>query len=216
MCYWSHGVLTFTENIRRITKYLEPLCALGLSAKIMDYNWSSSQLIAVMAQTVLSVPYEESFSELNGLAAKAPIISFHATPHLVAKVLTQAIETLAKMYLSPEFPSICGLRHNIETDLVEEWKRCIRPLLKCLNALETTTWGSHIARNAIQGLMQQFGDILSECWLTTAATAPLVPSVKADGCRPETENQEWDLETYPFLGLGDTDSFVTNDIWLAT
>ena len=170
--------------------------------------------MAEIARTVLSVPYEDSFSELSGLAANAPIISFHATPQLVTKVLTKAIETLSRIYLSPEFPNICGPRHSIDLDPVAEWMYCIRPLLKCLNALETTTWGSHTAHDAIQGLMQQFGDILSECWLTTTTTAQLESS-EADRHRSETESPQWDSEMYPFLGLGDGDSFVPNDIWLA-
>lgn len=52
----------------------------------------------------------------------------------------------------------------------EVWARQIDVLMKGLLSLDATVGGSQTAGVAFQSLMQEYGDIISECWTSDFAT----------------------------------------------
>jgi hypothetical protein len=114
-----------------------------------------------MVDCILTLPVDEAYTIQGELL---PITSYHVNTNLVVKALVTAVENIIDLQLS-QSPSLeSQLEDSMAGDGSDSWSHRIKVLMKCLVSLDTTVAGSHTARKALQELMSEHGDILSECW----------------------------------------------------
>ena len=152
-----------------------------LRSRIQHIRWTSAQSIAAIGvkgvlQSSKSPSIELSFnpdlacfsSPSRKEEATNPILSVHASSGLIVNALEKAVESLIAMQL-PQKTSMdslhgpfMGLGINDDPQLV--WSRNLRMLLECLVSLQSVPSTSQPATVAMQSLLYNHGDLLSECW----------------------------------------------------
>lgn len=151
--FWDLGVLVLAQHLKSVLNEADHSHE-QLISWTRTYQWQAALSVAQMVECVLSLPIEEAFKPQSGLSAEVPIFACHVTPSLVVAALQKAIE------------QIIGSQFASEEGLISDgvWDRHIRSLMKGLVSLEVTIGGSRTAGVALQSLMRNYGDILSECW----------------------------------------------------
>lgn len=125
------------------------------------YQEEAVSSVARTVERVLSLPTEELFNLENGLSAEVPILAYHITPSLTATTFQKTIENIISLHTCEE---------DAQQGAVSIWKQQIDIVMKGLCSLDVTIGGSQVASAAIQSLIRQHGDILSECWTSDFST----------------------------------------------
>jgi hypothetical protein len=153
MVFWDLGVLVLAQNLKSVLNEADHSRE-HLISRMRTYQWQAALSVAQTVECVLALPTEEGFKPQSGLSAEVPITASHVTPSLVVTALQKAVEQI----IDSQFSSDYGLIPD------GVWDRHIGFLMKGLISLEVTIGGSRTASVALQSLMRNYGDILSECW----------------------------------------------------
>lgn len=114
----------------------------------------------ITAQRIVDVSAMGEFKLINSVQAKLNLISHHANTSLVVLALVKGIEHTIDLNINvPNGPG-----DEVGSGFDPNWVASIKPLLSCLLTLDSTVSGAYTARPALQTLMQQYGDILMDCW----------------------------------------------------
>jgi len=157
--FWNLGILVFSETLSFALDGQSPVCDPTISSKMQGYQWSGASSIAAMVACILSLPPDEASSLQNGLTTDLPFASCHVNLSLVVTALVKAIEHIINLQIPPTVASEPRLDGDVHPAPCH-----LKSLMSCLVSLDTTVSGSHTARVAVKDMMQQYGDILSECW----------------------------------------------------
>jgi hypothetical protein len=162
--FWNLGIFLLNDVFQNACKYLNVSDEQQLAPIIRKYQQEAALCVAQTVECVLNLPVEEAFNLQNGLGAEVPITAYHVTPSIAVTALQKAIEGVIKLQL----------HSTHDADLFEgdcripmpdgSWNRQIDVLMKGLMSLDVTIGGSQTSSMALRLLMQQYGDILSECW----------------------------------------------------
>ena len=151
---------------------MDALSANTTESKVMQYRWTSVRTMAEVADRIARISPDKRFAEESGLSSDIPTTSYHATSDLIVEALQTGLGTLMTMHSSPDIFSGPRLAVDVGEEPFHLWCKCVRSLLWCLTSLQTTVWGSNTALAASQRLMQQYGDLLCECWSPEATATP--------------------------------------------
>lgn len=171
---WNLATLTFAEYLDGAKDVVPAPYMSGMSSQIMKYRWTGVQSIASMISGLGTLSSDEASIHETGISSDIPYFSCHITSHLVLQTLVKAIDSAVGLRSPGGFLHGPSLGFGIDTDPYVIWSGCVKSMLRSLISLEATVWGSHTAREALQGLMQRHGDILTECWSVD-------PCTKSDG-----------------------------------
>lgn len=127
---------------------------MGMIANMRTYQWQAASSMAQMIECVLELPAGEAFKEDSGLGADLPLTLSHVSPGIVVVALEKALQQIIDWRFSSEY----------ETVPEGTWELHVGTLMKGLVSMEVTIGGSRTAGAALQSLMREYGDILSECW----------------------------------------------------
>lgn len=103
-------------------------------------------------ERVLLIPTEGLFNLENSLSAEVPILTYHITPSLTATTFQKTIKNIISLHFTG------GMKIKVLT----VWHPQIYIVMNCLCSLDVIVGESQVASAAIQSLMRQHGDILSE------------------------------------------------------
>lgn len=119
--------------------------------------------VAQITKCVLDSPIEEGFNLRNGLAMEAPITAYHVTPSVMTTAIEKAVLYLVQVQVSKasEMTKSNTDSNSIKEDLPHRHIDC---LMKGLLSLEVTIGGSQEVGRVLKSLLQDYGDIISECW----------------------------------------------------
>lgn len=78
--------------------------------------------------------------------------------------LAKAMEHTIDLNMTREIDDTTMSDQSTTLDAPTEWIGSVKPLLICLINLKSTISGTYAAEPALQKLMQQYGDILMDCW----------------------------------------------------
>jgi len=132
-----------------------------VTSTIRSYQEEAVSSVSRTVERVLSLPTEELFNVENGLSAEVPILAYHITPSLTATTFQKTIENIVSLH---------SYQENANQGVDSIWHRQIDIVMKGLCSLDVIVGGSQVASAAIQSLMRQHGDILSECWTSDFST----------------------------------------------
>ncbi|KAE8415012.1 hypothetical protein BDV36DRAFT_298426 [Aspergillus pseudocaelatus] len=162
--FWNLGVFVLMESLNPTMKGLNPPCTHSVFSRLQTYTEEAALLVTRAAERVLSLPFEEIFNLQNGVSAEASVLSYHITPTLVAATFQKAVENILSMqlYAPCDVGTVEDRPLSLYTDL--NWKKHIDTILKALVSLDATIGGLQASSVAIQSLMRNHGDIISDCW----------------------------------------------------
>ncbi|KAE8392896.1 Alpha/beta hydrolase family-domain-containing protein [Aspergillus alliaceus] len=162
--FWNLGIFVLSQTLKPIITGLSPICSHDQISTLQAYNTEATYSVAQTVERVLSLPLEEIFNLHNGVSAESSILSYHITPSLMATTLKKAIENI----LDTQFYPLCSLDPTGYGFRIPDpdaaWKQQIDIIMKGLVSLEVTIGGLQDASVAIQELMRNHGDVISECW----------------------------------------------------
>lgn len=78
--------------------------------------------------------------------------------------LAKAMEHTIDLNMTRRMDDTTMFDQSTSLDAPTEWIESVKPLLICLITLKSTISGAYAAGPALQKLMQQYGDILMDCW----------------------------------------------------
>ncbi|KAJ5319899.1 hypothetical protein N7508_000182 [Penicillium antarcticum] len=164
--FWNLGIFLLDDVYKNACQYLNVADEQQFAPIIRTYQQEAALCVAQTVECVLKIPAEEAFNLQNGLGAEVPITAYHVTPSLAVTALQKAIEGVIQLQLHTNYDAGisegeggCGVVMPDGT-----WDRQIDVLMKGLMSLDVTIGGSQTSNMALRQLMQQYGDILSECW----------------------------------------------------
>ncbi|KAJ5753476.1 uncharacterized protein N7511_007629 [Penicillium nucicola] len=168
--FWSLGIFHLDDVFKNACQYINDSDEQRFVPIIQTYQQEAASFVAQTVECVLTLPMEEAFNLQNGLGAEVPITAYHVTPSLAVTALQKAIEGVIQqqIHLSQDadlFEQGCGMLIPDGT-----WDRQLDVLMKGLMSLDVTIGGSQTSSMALQLLMRQHGDILSECWTSSFET----------------------------------------------
>ena len=133
-------------------------------AKALLLQKSAVRAFFTTAKRIVDVSALGEFKLINSVQAKLQFISHHANTSLVVLALAKAIEHTIDLNLSTSLESPAPVSSLYGPLPSGDWVASIKPLLTCLLTVDSTVSGAFTARPALQRLMQQYGDILMDCW----------------------------------------------------
>lgn len=171
LLFWNLGHLCLVEQIHYVSHLLMPdLCGEMLS-KADSLQEAAVTSVLAIARRIVDVSANGEFKLINSIQAKLQFVSHHANTALVVMALVKAVEHTIDLNLSRQAGTSRPLVTST-TSAQSGWVSSIKPLLTCLVALDSTISGAFTARPALQGLMQQYGDILMDCWSVEESEQP--------------------------------------------
>ena len=153
MTFWDLGVLVFARDTKFTKCHADQLYE-HFNLQMQVYQWRAALSVAQSAECVLALPATDAFNPQSGLHSDTPLTAAHVTPGTIVLALQNAVEQIIDL-------QSCSA-YGLVPDGI--WNRHIGSLLKGLVSLGVTIGGSRTADIAIQSLMRDYGDILSECW----------------------------------------------------
>ena len=156
--------LLLVEQLHQAAGILPAMEQQAMIEKAQSYQQSAVTSLLVVAQRIADVSALGKFRLINSVQAKLHFISHHANTALVVLALSKAIEHTIDVHVSSAGQN--DLRTGTFPDAAanSDWIASMKPLLTCLLTLDSTVSGAITARPALQNLMQQYGDILMDCW----------------------------------------------------
>lgn len=156
--------LLLVEQLHQASSVLPVAEGQPMLEKAQSYQQDAVTSLLAIAQRIVDVSALGEFQLMNSVQAKMHFISHHANTALVVLALSKAIEHTIDLHVSSteqgpwSFTALSGPATN------SDWLSSMKPLLTCLLTLDSTVSGAITARPALQRLMQQYGDILMDCW----------------------------------------------------
>ncbi|OAL21175.1 hypothetical protein AYO22_08138 [Fonsecaea multimorphosa] len=164
LLFWSLGTLLLVEQLHRASSILPVAERQPLLDKALSYQRGAVTSLLTIAQRIVDVSAMGEFRLINSVQAKMHFISHHANTVLVVLALSKAIEHTIDLYVSTAQQGDLTSTTFPDMEPDSEWIANMKPLLTCLLTLDSTVSGAITARPALQRLMQQYGDILMDCW----------------------------------------------------
>ena len=159
--FWNMSVLCLVEHIHIASHDFTPLESTSLLHQGARLQRSAVTALLATAKRVVDVSTMRAFEATNSIQGKLQFFSHHANTSLVVVALAKAIEHTIDLNMTPYPEDLSASFPHGPTD----WVSSIQPLLTCLLTLGSTVSGKFTVTPALQKLMQQYGDILMECWV---------------------------------------------------
>ncbi|OAP60575.1 hypothetical protein AYL99_05577 [Fonsecaea erecta] len=156
--------LLLVEQLHRSSIMLPLAERQPLLDRALSYQREAVTSLLTIAQRIVDVSAMGEFRLINSVQAKMHFISHHANTVLVVLALSKAIEHTIDLYVSTGQQGDLASTTFSDMEPDSEWVASMKPLLTCLLTLDSTVSGAITARPALQKLMQQYGDILMDCW----------------------------------------------------
>jgi hypothetical protein len=171
LLFWNLGQLCLVEQIHYVSHLLVPDLCGDILSKADSLQEAAVASVLAIARRIVDVSANGEFKLINSVQAKLQFVSHHANTALVVMALVKAVEHTIDHNLSRQAGSNRKFPTST-TNAQSSWVSSIKPLLTCLVALDSTISGAFTARPALQGLMQQYGDILMDCWSSDDSEQP--------------------------------------------
>ena len=164
LLFWKMAKLLLVEQLHQASNVVSPLERQPLLDKAQFYQRDAVTSLQTIAQRIVDVSALGEFKLINSVQAKMHFISHHANTALVVLALSKAIEHTIDLHISDTAQHDLYLGPFSKASINSDWVASMKPLLTCLLTLDSTVSGAITARPALQKLMQQYGDILMDCW----------------------------------------------------
>ncbi|KIW13291.1 hypothetical protein PV08_08479 [Exophiala spinifera] len=173
LLFWNLARFQLVEQLHIATDVLpaDETCSILEQAQALQA--SAVQSAAATARRIADISATGQFRLLNSTQARLQFVCHHANTSLVVLSLVKAIEHTIDLNVSPQCEDMSTYNLSSSLDSTRVWIDDIKPLLTCLLTVASTISGSYTARPALQQLMQQYGDILMDCWSHEEATKAL-------------------------------------------
>ena len=164
--FWSLARFQLVEQLHFAAAILPMDDKCSILERAQVYQTLAVQSATAIARRIVDVSTTGQFKLLNSTQARLQFICHHANTSLVVLCLVKAIEHSIDLNVSPHFEDMNTNTCNVSASLdsADAWMDGVKPILTCLLTVQTTISGSYTARPALQQLMQQYGDILMDCW----------------------------------------------------
>ncbi|KAJ6160764.1 hypothetical protein N7470_004160 [Penicillium chermesinum] len=160
---WNSGVLVLAEALEPFVNPMSHILSQEIGQSIRTHEREAVSSVAQMIECVLALPIEETFNVQHGLAPEAPITAYHLTPSVITTALGKAVvHTINLQFFSS--PGLGKTDGDPDFSSDGSWRRQIDCLMKGLVSLDVTIGGSQTFGLVMRSLMQEYGDIISECW----------------------------------------------------
>ncbi|KIW85531.1 hypothetical protein Z517_00923 [Fonsecaea pedrosoi CBS 271.37] len=164
LLFWGLGGLLLVEQLHQASNLLPAAERQPVLEKALSFQRDAVTSLLTVAQRIVDVSATGEFKLINSVQAKMHFISHHANTALVVLALSKAIEHTIDLNVSARQQGDLVSTMFPDMDSDSEWVARMKPLLTCLLTLDSTVSGAITARSALQRLMQQYGDILMDCW----------------------------------------------------
>lgn len=161
---WNLGLLTITEIPIEFTHIHTTTEGQPLSTTLRAYQRTAISTITQLSKHILADPFPENTTLCDDLDVETRMTGYHLAPDLAVVAVRKAIEQQVR--LGPRGDVVFDDQGNDMSDCVdaEQWMDSLDHLVKGLLALKVSVGGSQSAGFALESLLRDHGDILSECW----------------------------------------------------
>ncbi len=164
LLFWKLSNLLLVEQLHQAAAMLPAIEQQAILKKAQSYQQAAVNSLLVVAQRIVDVSALGKFRLINSVQAKMHFISHHANTTLVVLALQKAVEHTIDIHVSSAGQNDLCSGAFPDAAANSDWIANMKPLLTCLLTLDSTVSGAITARPALQNLMQQYGDILMDCW----------------------------------------------------
>jgi hypothetical protein len=164
LLFWKLSKLLLVEQLHQASGVLPAIERNPLLEKAQSYQRAAVTSLLTIAQRIVDVSAMGEFKLINSVQARMHFISHHANTALVVLALSKAIEHTIDLHVSATAQCVLSLAAFPGVTMNSDWIASMKPLLTCLLTLDSTVSGAITARPALRKLMQQYGDLLMDCW----------------------------------------------------
>jgi hypothetical protein len=168
--FWHGNNLLLVEQLHQASHLLPQSERAEVLEKAQVYQTTAVTSLHAVAKQIVDVSSFGEFRLINSINATMHLISHHANTALVSTFLSRGIEHTIDLHVSAnsQNTSLTDPSPNGTSD----WIATMKPLLTCMLTLKSTVSGMVTAGSHLQRLMQQYGDILMDCYREEVIPTP--------------------------------------------
>jgi hypothetical protein len=163
LLFWHGSNLLLVEQLHLASHVLPQGEKQEVLEKAQVYQTTAVTSLHAVAKQIVDVSSFGEFRLINSINATMHLISHHANTALVSTFLSRGIEHTIDLHVSANSQNSSLTGHQSPNG-TSDWIATMKPLLTCMLTLKSTVSGTVTAGSQLQRLMQQYGDILMDCY----------------------------------------------------